>query len=111
MVAMSWPASPDARMVTNVASCLEQSEIFGDKSRSEIRTVIQKLEQATGRVTSWSPFDESIAKGICAVCRVIFKLNVSKRVVAILRDTIKTLPLAAEVTDINQRRLAGLSNL
>ncbi|MBC8430953.1 MAG: hypothetical protein H8D96_03440 [Desulfobacterales bacterium] len=102
--ATSMLADSDAKIVVNAALCLDEIEVLKDQERNETSTIIRELGRAAVSLTSWAPIDESLYGGIVAVCKLVSDLEVSKKVVATLRQTIKELEATA-VTDDN---IAGL---
>lgn len=88
-VATSRIAGSDAKTVANAALCLDQSEVLKDHHRSEAKTVIQALARAASDVKSWAPLDKSLANGIATACRLVSVLDVSKTIVASVRQTIE----------------------
>jgi KAP family P-loop domain len=79
----------DATMVANTASCLDKSEVLKGSHSREARTVIQALKRSATNVKSWSPFDENLAKGIGATCRLILDMDMSKQIIGVVRSTIR----------------------
>jgi hypothetical protein len=53
-------SNADANKTATIALCLDHSEIFKSEGRIELQTMTKILEQSAEKVTSWSPFNETV---------------------------------------------------
>jgi len=64
-------AGATAKEVSNTAVCLDSLGILGNQAGAEKSAILGELDRSARNVETWAPFDESIAKGILVLCRLL----------------------------------------
>ncbi|NOY72247.1 MAG: hypothetical protein GXP14_07695 [Gammaproteobacteria bacterium] len=80
-----------ASSVANAAICLEDSNVLKGAMSSEKNAIIGGLGRAISNTSSWAPLTESISEGLIKACGLVSDLNVSIKIMANLRLTIRKL--------------------
>ncbi len=67
-------------VIAQAGQCLSQSALLSDTEALEAKTVRRGIREAAEAIAQWQPFDETMAKGIAALCRIQNDLPFSRKI-------------------------------
>ena len=79
------------------AQCLHISKVLANESdQRRTQPTIQNIGLAAKRLQEWERFDDKIAEGVAALCRVTNNLSVSDHLIKMTRTTVEEMPNAPD---------------
>ncbi len=100
--------SPDVRIITSIASCLDQLDLLVYEDRSEINIIMEKLEQRAATLTRWEPFDKKIADGVSSIFRLMPRHDVSRKILLNIRAAIESPEATEDLLTYSEKAMQSL---
>ncbi len=80
----------DATVIAKAAQCLENSDLLKNRSQPEIASIIKGIRHAAKAINKWQPFNETMAQGIAALCRILNDKPFSAAMINTIATTLNT---------------------